>query len=55
MFESSLEMRQVLIELMYALRDALNNGDLWGHLRAWWEVALGRVAPDTRPDIRLSK
>jgi hypothetical protein len=42
-----------LVELGYTLCDTLENGDLFGHLQAWWEVATGEVAPDTRPSIQI--
>ena len=38
-------------ELWYTLIDILRYGDVRGHLRAWWEVATGRVTPD---DTRIA-
>jgi len=35
-------------ELWAALVDAKQTGDLWGHLRAWWDVMTGRVDPEAR-------
>ncbi len=35
-------------ELWQVLRDAVAEGDLVGHLRAYLEVATGEVTPDTR-------
>ena len=40
-----------LRELAAALFDVLCCGDLWGHLRAWYEVARGRVTAATRYDL----
>ncbi len=33
-------------ELAWTLWDALQEGDLPGHLRSWWAVVTGRVTPD---------
>lgn len=35
-------------ELAYSLRAAERDGDLAGHLAAWWEVVTGQITPDTR-------
>ena len=42
-----------LVELAHTLRDTLENGDLFGHLQAWWEVATGKITPETRLSIRI--
>ena len=41
-------LRQMLTELLYTLADALETGDLAGHLVVLWKVVAGRVTPDTR-------
>jgi uncharacterized NAD(P)/FAD-binding protein YdhS len=43
--------RQVLRELIWTLLDALQEGDLPGHLVAWWAVVTGRVTEDTPAGI----
>lgn len=35
-----------LSELWAVLVDAKQEGDLWGHLAAWWAVVRGRVDPE---------
>ena len=45
----------MLKELALALWDSLCCGDLWGHLRAWWNVACGRVTPDSHAYGRASE
>ncbi len=42
-----MDARRALIEAMGMLVDALENGDLRGHLRVLWETLSGQVAPDT--------
>ena len=43
--------RQVLRELAWTLWDALQEGDLPGHLSSWWAVVTGRVTEDTPAGI----
>ena len=43
--------RQALQELAWTLWDALQEGDLPGHLVAWWAVVMGRVDEDTPAGI----
>ena len=38
----------ILAELAATVQDARATGDLWGHLQAWAEVALGRVRSGDR-------
>ena len=42
---------RTLGELAAALFDSLCCGDLLGHLRAWLDVARGRVTANTRYDL----
>ena len=37
-----------ILELLHSLADAIENGDLWGHLVAWFETAIGAVTDDDR-------
>jgi len=37
-----------LQELCFSLRAAERDGDLAGHLAAWWEVVTGRITAETR-------
>lgn len=37
-----------LRELIYSLRAALLDGDVVGHLAAWWDVATGKITSETR-------
>ncbi len=39
--------RRTLIEALDTLVDALENGDLRGHLRVLWETLSGQITPDT--------
>ena len=41
-------MKGILAELWYSLADAIENGDLWGHLAAWFETTTGAVSADDR-------
>ncbi len=45
--EESMDVRRALIEALDTLVDALETGDLRGHLRVLWETLSGRIAPDT--------
>ncbi len=42
-----MNVRQTLIEVLDTLVDALENGDLRGHLRVLWETLSRRITPDT--------
>jgi hypothetical protein len=44
-------MKGILAELLYSLADAVENGDLWGHLVAWFEMAMGVVDAEDRPCV----
>ncbi len=38
--------RRTLIEALDTLVDALENGDLRGHLRVLWQTLTGKIVPD---------
>ncbi|MCP4593685.1 MAG: hypothetical protein GY842_23360 [bacterium] len=42
-----MDVRRALIEALDTLVDALETGDLRGHLQVLWETLAGRIAPDT--------
>ena len=41
-------LKRWILELCYSLRAAESDGDLSGHLAAWWEVVTGRITSETR-------
>ncbi len=42
-----MNIRLTLIEVLDTLVDALENGNLRGHLQVLWETLSGRITPDT--------
>jgi len=43
-----------LRELWAALVDAAECGNWVEHLRAWWDVARGRITPETRVTLEVT-
>jgi len=41
-------MKGILAELLYSLADAVEHGDVWGHLTAWAEMAVGAINAEDR-------
>jgi hypothetical protein len=46
--EAIMKLHEIICELAISIDAGLRDGDLPGHLRAWWLVATGRVTPETR-------
>jgi hypothetical protein len=46
-------MKNIWFELVTILCDTLVNGDLRGHLAAWWNVYTYRITPETRVQVSL--